>query len=327
MAYITHPLLTTKFKTSKWKYTKKTQNKTTKQTKHAKTQDHKTYPETKPKSSGLSTLIKAAHMWELMTIRHWFVLISSPVPSYPQLTTTAEWFLWHHHHHHHRWVCTISVHSSRVARPLPWSHLPHSELAPSTLKLWYYRSFFIAASQEVWGHPAGLLQSLWGTLVRILWDQLTDPFLPIGQTASDAYSRGRENIPDYQPVYSGKQIVRGDFLIFSSNRSFLFRNSMMDVSVNHLLLHVELNKRRLSCIRFCTATRQNVTTYSTQQAMLKTLSQLATSISKQELIITQEQRSGDNKSLTSCCDSLLKIQLFNGTTWIMTDIFTGWFGH
>ena len=53
------------------------------------------------------------------------------------------------------------------------------------------------------------------------------------------------------PVYSAKQIVSGDFLIFSSKRSFLFRKRMMDVSVNHLLLQIESNSFKLSCIRFC----------------------------------------------------------------------------
>lgn len=52
------------------------------------------------------------------------------------------------------------------------------------------------------------------------------------------------------PVYSGKQMVRGDLRIFSSNRSFLLRNSMMLVSVNHLLLQMESNSLRLSCMRF-----------------------------------------------------------------------------
>ena len=53
------------------------------------------------------------------------------------------------------------------------------------------------------------------------------------------------------PVYSGKQRVRGDFLIFSSNKSFLLRNRIMDVSVNHLLLQIESNNFMLSIIRFC----------------------------------------------------------------------------
>lgn len=45
-------------------------------------------------------------------------------------------------------------------------------------------------------------------------------------------------------------MVRGDFLIFSSKRSFLLRKRMMDVSVNHLLLQIESNNFKLSCIRF-----------------------------------------------------------------------------
>ena len=53
------------------------------------------------------------------------------------------------------------------------------------------------------------------------------------------------------PVYSWKQTVSGDFLIFSSKRSFLLRKRMMDVSVNHLLLQMESNNLRLSDIRFC----------------------------------------------------------------------------
>lgn len=54
----------------------------------------------------------------------------------------------------------------------------------------------------------------------------------------------------YLPAYSGKHIVRGDFLIFSSNKSFLLRKRMIDVSVNHLLLQIESNSFKLSCIRF-----------------------------------------------------------------------------
>lgn len=52
------------------------------------------------------------------------------------------------------------------------------------------------------------------------------------------------------PVYSEKQTVRDDFFIFSSNKSFLLRNSIIDVSVNHLLLQMESKSFRLSCIRF-----------------------------------------------------------------------------
>ena len=35
------------------------------------------------------------------------------------------------------------------------------------------------------------------------------------------------------PVYSGKQMVKGLFLIFSSKRSFLLRNNIIDVRTNH----------------------------------------------------------------------------------------------
>lgn len=52
------------------------------------------------------------------------------------------------------------------------------------------------------------------------------------------------------PAYSGKQIVNGDLRIFSSNRSFLFKKRMIEVSVNHLLLQIESNNFKLSCIRF-----------------------------------------------------------------------------
>ena len=50
--------------------------------------------------------------------------------------------------------------------------------------------------------------------------------------------------------YDGKQTLRGDFLIFSSNKSFLLRKRMIDVSVNQRLLQIESNSFRLSCIRF-----------------------------------------------------------------------------
>ena len=38
--------------------------------------------------------------------------------------------------------------------------------------------------------------------------------------------------------------------IFSANKSFLFRKRIIDVLTNHLLLQIESNKRRDSCIRF-----------------------------------------------------------------------------
>ena len=68
------------------------------------------------------------------------------------------------------------------------------------------------------------------------------------------------------PVYSGKQIVNGDLRIFSSNRSFLFKNKIIEVSPNHLLLQIESNSFKLSCIRFCKEKKIEMGKISTKQA-------------------------------------------------------------
>lgn len=52
------------------------------------------------------------------------------------------------------------------------------------------------------------------------------------------------------PVYSGKHIVNGDLLIFSSNKSFLFKNSIIEVSTNHFELQMESKSFNDSIIRF-----------------------------------------------------------------------------
>jgi hypothetical protein len=52
------------------------------------------------------------------------------------------------------------------------------------------------------------------------------------------------------PRYSGKQIVSGTLLIFSSKISFLFKNMMNGVFKNHLVLHSSLKSCRDSCILF-----------------------------------------------------------------------------
>lgn len=59
------------------------------------------------------------------------------------------------------------------------------------------------------------------------------------------------------PVYSGKQMVNGDRLIFSSNKSFLFKNKIIDVSTNHLELHMESNSFIDSIIRFISSSSAN----------------------------------------------------------------------
>lgn len=56
-------------------------------------------------------------------------------------------------------------------------------------------------------------------------------------------------------MYSGKQMVRGDFLIFSPKRSFLLRKRMMEVSMKNLLLQMESKSMRDSCMRFCSPRR------------------------------------------------------------------------
>lgn len=53
------------------------------------------------------------------------------------------------------------------------------------------------------------------------------------------------------PSYSGKQTLRWTFNIFSWKRSFLFRNSTIEVVAKYLWLQMLLNRWRLSCIRFC----------------------------------------------------------------------------
>ena len=64
--------------------------------------------------------------------------------------------------------------------------------------------------------------------------------------------------PQLLPLYSGKQMVRGDLTIFSLNRSFLFRNRIIEVVSNHRLLQIESNSFMLSFIRFCTARETGV---------------------------------------------------------------------
>lgn len=59
----------------------------------------------------------------------------------------------------------------------------------------------------------------------------------------------------HPPVYSGKQMVKGDFLIFSPKRSFLLRKRMMEVSMKNLLLQMESKSMRDSCMRFCSPRR------------------------------------------------------------------------
>ncbi len=70
------------------------------------------------------------------------------------------------------------------------------------------------------------------------------------------------------PVYSGKQILKGDFLILSSNMSFLLRKRMMEVSVNHLLLQMLSNSFKDSFMRFCR--KKNKTSFTDMHPQIRT---------------------------------------------------------
>lgn len=75
------------------------------------------------------------------------------------------------------------------------------------------------------------------------------------------------------PEYSGKQMVNGDRKIFSSNKSFLFRNRIIDVSTNHFELQIESNNFIDSIIRFISSSSANTKSYperATQKMMAVT---------------------------------------------------------
>lgn len=63
------------------------------------------------------------------------------------------------------------------------------------------------------------------------------------------------------PVYSGKHMVNGERAILSSNKSFLFKNKIIDVSTNHLELQIESNNFIDSIIRFISSSSANTKSY------------------------------------------------------------------
>lgn len=76
------------------------------------------------------------------------------------------------------------------------------------------------------------------------------------------------NMSKISPIYSGKHIVSGLRLIFSSNKSFLFRNKMMEVSTNHLLLQIESKSFIDSTIRFISSSSASTRSYPEKEAIL-----------------------------------------------------------
>ncbi len=64
------------------------------------------------------------------------------------------------------------------------------------------------------------------------------------------------------PVYSGKQTAKSTLWILSSKRSFLFKKRIIDVSMNHLLLHISLKSLRDSCILLVLSSSYSFRSYS-----------------------------------------------------------------
>jgi len=71
-----------------------------------------------------------------------------------------------------------------------------SSVASYTLRLWDARSFFIVANQEVWGRPAGLFQSLWGTAVRMLLASTDSSILAKCLNRINSHPRSRLGVED-----------------------------------------------------------------------------------------------------------------------------------
>ena len=65
----------------------------------------------------------------------------------------------------------------------------------------------------------------------------------------------------YLPLYSGKHMVNGLCLILSSNKSFLLRKRIIDVSTNHLLLQILSNSFIDSIIRFISSSSASTKSY------------------------------------------------------------------
>ena len=118
----------------------------------------------------------------------------------------------HPSQHSHRTQNQMSM--SPVASPLPWWQWPscHKQMATNQTRII---------------HP--------------IQKQFGDAFWLVSQISHLTHHGDL-------PEYSGKQMVRADFLIFSSNKSFLFRKRIMEVSTNHLLLQMESNSFMLSII-------------------------------------------------------------------------------
>jgi hypothetical protein len=106
------------------------------------------------------------------------------------------------------------------------------------------------------------------------------------------------------PVYSGKQIVRGDLLIFSSKRSFLLRNKIIDVSTNHFELQMESNNFIDSIILFISSSSANTRSYP--KCCLKEI----VNQSVPNCILCQKQLTRQRDTKNDCCNSFKAVNPF-----------------
>ena len=74
--------------------------------------------------------------------------------------------------------------------------------------------------------------------------------LVFGETFSEEKRREGKRRRMNEHFFSPCPDLKLERVIFSANRSFLFKKRMIDVLTNHLLLQIESNRRSDSCIRF-----------------------------------------------------------------------------
>lgn len=190
---------------------------------------------------------------------HPFIMVTLTAPFWETCKKVHD-PVWHREPVHLGLGCAQQPHTCRC-----WLGIKHWWGADQTLNQWWWPF----ASKELGSsHPPALSGLWWGWSFGTFWNKTCSE--AYGSSSSESLAllpaihhslAGESSVvpllstpvqPHFSlPVYSGKQILSGDFLIFSSNMSFLFRNRMIDVSVNHLLLQMLSKSFRDSCMRFC----------------------------------------------------------------------------
>lgn len=123
------------------------------------------------------------------------------------------------------------------------------------------------------------------------------------------------------PSYSGKQILRWTFAIFSWKRSFLFRNSTMEVAAKHLWLQMLLNSWRLSCILFYWDAKGKHETDESHPHMSVSFTVMFFTDKNQYSIIAFKWLSGNRNSSDMPSESTLKLSSKNGCLSLLTHHF------